>query len=40
MAFLIAPDKQASKSDSFLLHFVNEEAETITALSEEFPAKK
>jgi hypothetical protein len=40
IAFLIAPDKQSSKLDSFLLHFVNEEAETIAALSEEFPAEK
>jgi uncharacterized membrane protein YccC len=40
MAFLIAPDKQSSKLDYFLLHFVNEEAKTIAVLCEEFPAEK
>jgi hypothetical protein len=40
MAFLMAPDKQSLKSVFLLSHFVNGEAETITALSEEFPLKK
>jgi hypothetical protein len=36
----MAPDKQSLKSVFLLSHFVNSEAETITALSEEFRLKK